>query len=325
MASGSQDGHDNIINIVVAPQSGLDTAAHKSRFRAGKVEGTRPRKLSEAKLNGEASQASGSNSTSCSELASTGEEAEQPPLKVTTPPSTPQVVSSDLPATSDAPSGVSPILPRAVIPESPYNPLQTPAFRHSPPPLPSDYPWKYCSPSNPLSLTRNLSLTALVQNCTPLSRGSPNSRFSSPCKASTSRLDLTATPLLKKSEGKSSSRSFLMGPPSSTSPIKRHDWLDDRFPASPLRNGKRRSPRHQRQSSDLSDSWIEGLPSADIPLCEDPFDESWGVMHRVLSPPRRRDQEGEPESPILRGGGSRPVLLSAFEEGETPAKKRRLL
>jgi len=36
---------------------------------------------------------------------------------------------------------------------SPYNPLTTPSFRHSPPRLPSDQPWRFPSPSHPLHFT----------------------------------------------------------------------------------------------------------------------------------------------------------------------------
>ncbi|KAF7310986.1 hypothetical protein HMN09_00641900 [Mycena chlorophos] len=52
--------------------------------------------------------------------------------------------------------------PEPVIPPaSPYNPLLTPSFRHSPPRLPSDHPWRFNSPSHPLHRSRNVSLTML--------------------------------------------------------------------------------------------------------------------------------------------------------------------
>lgn len=51
-----------------------------------------------------------------------------------------------------------------VIPESPYNPLLTPSFKHSPARLPSEQPWRFPSPSHPLhSSARELSLYMLVR------------------------------------------------------------------------------------------------------------------------------------------------------------------
>ncbi|KAJ7631107.1 hypothetical protein FB45DRAFT_557164 [Roridomyces roridus] len=47
--------------------------------------------------------------------------------------------------------------PVFIPPASPYNPLLTPSFRHSPPRLPSDQPWRFPSPSHP---SRELSLVA---------------------------------------------------------------------------------------------------------------------------------------------------------------------
>ncbi|KAL0951057.1 hypothetical protein HGRIS_007796 [Hohenbuehelia grisea] len=50
-----------------------------------------------------------------------------------------------------------------IIPASPYNPLQTPSFKHSPPRLPSDQPWRFPSPSHPLhSKARELCLSMLA-------------------------------------------------------------------------------------------------------------------------------------------------------------------
>ncbi|KAJ7235912.1 hypothetical protein B0H12DRAFT_1141090 [Mycena haematopus] len=50
---------------------------------------------------------------------------------------------------------------RVVPPASPYDPLLTPSFRHSPPRLPSDQPWRFPSPSHPMHRSRELSLTML--------------------------------------------------------------------------------------------------------------------------------------------------------------------
>jgi len=66
----------------------------------------------------------------------------------TPPPNSPRSVSPEV-----APYDASPSPPLPVIPVSPYNPLTTPSFRHSPPRLPSDQPWRFPSPSHPLHFT----------------------------------------------------------------------------------------------------------------------------------------------------------------------------
>lgn len=69
----------------------------------------------------------------------------------TPPPISPRSITPEI--TSSAPREASPSPPRPVIPISPYNPLTTPSFRHSPPRLPSDQPWRFPSPSHPLHFT----------------------------------------------------------------------------------------------------------------------------------------------------------------------------
>lgn len=61
----------------------------------------------------------------------------------------------------------------AFVPESPYDPLLTPSFRHSPARLPIDQPWRFPSPSHPLhSSARELSLCMLVRGeASPMVRG----------------------------------------------------------------------------------------------------------------------------------------------------------
>jgi hypothetical protein len=84
----------------------------------------------------------------------------QPGRKVNTPPHTPQssrIARSSEPVLAiSTPSELQPTSStpfRKPIPEaSPYNPLATPAFRHSPPRLPSDQPWRFPSPTHPLHL-----------------------------------------------------------------------------------------------------------------------------------------------------------------------------
>ncbi|KAI0307752.1 hypothetical protein B0F90DRAFT_1676876, partial [Multifurca ochricompacta] len=80
----------------------------------------------------------------------------QPPLSKTDsrgsptpPPNSPRSITLEVAPPTEA----SPSPPRPVIPISPYNPLTTPSFRHSPARLPSDQPWRFPSPSHPLHLT----------------------------------------------------------------------------------------------------------------------------------------------------------------------------
>ena len=76
--------------------------------------------------------------------------------------------SSSTPPLTPGTSPSNPITSRlkrsASVAESPYNPLLTPSFRHSPARLPSDQPWRFPSPSHPLhSDARELSLTMLMR------------------------------------------------------------------------------------------------------------------------------------------------------------------
>ncbi|EMD42014.1 hypothetical protein CERSUDRAFT_79616 [Gelatoporia subvermispora B] len=93
-------------------------------------------------------------------------------LRDGSPPSNELSFSSSINASSTPPAtpGCSPkkrsIFPTPIklVPESPYNPLQTPSFRHSPARLPSDQPWRFPSPSHPLhSNAHELSLCMLVK------------------------------------------------------------------------------------------------------------------------------------------------------------------
>lgn len=67
---------------------------------------------------------------------------------------------------------------------SPYNPLATPAFRHSPGPLPSDHPWRW-DPSDPRHEAANeLSLSMIVQEATRVSKQLESSPIAFDGKAS---------------------------------------------------------------------------------------------------------------------------------------------
>lgn len=89
---------------------------------------------------------------------SDGPDTDIDPLQVGTSSSTPPLTPGLSPS--------APLFPRPGIKdiaESPYNPLLTPSFRHSPARLPSDQPWRFPSPSHPLhSSAQELSLSMLI-------------------------------------------------------------------------------------------------------------------------------------------------------------------
>lgn len=111
------------------------------------------------------------------------------------PPLTPQssLASDPLHAAFEPSTELSELsTPLPVVPSSPYDPLLTPSFRHSPPRLPSDQPWRFPSPSHPLhSRARELSLSMLIREANsptmkglPVFSASPGSVQSSPVPTS---------------------------------------------------------------------------------------------------------------------------------------------
>lgn len=86
--------------------------------------------------------------------------------RATTPPLTPALSPSSSSSVSHSFEQTN------MVPQSPYNPLLTPSFKHSPARLP-DRPWLYATPSHPLhSLAREKSLCAIAQaEASPVVRG----------------------------------------------------------------------------------------------------------------------------------------------------------
>ncbi|KAI9457721.1 hypothetical protein F5148DRAFT_340783 [Russula earlei] len=110
----------------------------------------------------------------------------------TPPPNSPRSLSPEVaPRSREA----SPSLPLPVIPISPYNPLTTPSFRHSPPRLPSDQPWRFPSPSHPLHFTLDVSLGMVRPE-----RASPSQTVST----SSSTIDVSPV-IIAPRDGKASS------------------------------------------------------------------------------------------------------------------------
>ncbi|KAJ7070931.1 hypothetical protein C8F01DRAFT_404385 [Mycena amicta] len=170
--------------------------------------------------------------------------------------------------------------PPVVPPASPYDPLLTPSFRHSPPPLPSDQPWRYNSPSHPLHRSRNVSLTML--------------RGDSPA---------IQTPLVKKNMPSSSPGATTSGTPESlvkVLPFPR--WI---FSRSKLSTPPSSATRHMRASSDVSDTW-DGERSLHL----DPFVTTWDEDDNNKSPPSSSPRRVTKSPTPMRGLGL--GLLGAF-------------
>ena len=110
----------------------------------------------------------------------------------TPPPNSPRSVSPEI---ASPPRKASPSPPTPVIPISPYNPLTTPSFRHSPPRLPSDQPWRFPSPSHPLHFTALDASLGLVMH----EHASPSAGASAPLAIDVSPV------IIAPRDGKSSS------------------------------------------------------------------------------------------------------------------------
>ena len=282
-----EDAIDSIISIVVAPQPPPDPASHKSRFRATKTIEIRTRP-----------KAGPSIPRQTSPDTSHSEDDAEDDFHSKTPPLTPNASSSDGPQfvqdTSDPITG-SPEIERSVIPESPYNPDRTPSFRHVPPPLPIEQPWKHTSPSQ--AHTRNWSLSMLVPDSpliTASAVSSPLFRVLTPsAKAKTK--DQTETPLKS---------TFLFGRTLAAHPLT--------FSSSPLKKSVRvRSPAsetnsdHQREKHPRSDdTWIEET-FPEVAFVNDPFSEVWTASQSPRKVP------GEGDSPILHSSAPLPPEAGA--------------
>lgn len=266
--------HDRIVNMDVVPQTELQTASHKSRFRsllpAEEVHHhERERPKTKHKL----------RSPSVPLLASSPENSEvschvsSQPLLPTSPLTPHLSLSSDSTvishASSDAPS--SPTSAFAAIPPSPYNPLLTPSFRHSPPGLPSDQPWRFPSPSHPLhSQARELSLSMLVRDFrsptvkqptlldqSPI--GLQSSPAPSPAREHKIGLPIYETPqsnlkLPKRMAKTLLLRNQLSSPLAESSTAERNKYRI----GSPLARSSQVTPlkRHRKMLSELTDDWL---------------------------------------------------------------------
>ncbi len=147
--------------------------------------------------------------------------------------------------------------------ESPYNPLLTPSFKHSPRRLTCDQPWRFPSPSHPLhSSARELSLSMLVCGeasptvrgldvspvvLVPASERSKRSVFSSPFAALKKEAE---TPEVAKAIPKASPRTLFAESGLPTPLTDRLKFQKHRIPESPL--GKSFTPVKPKSLASLA-------------------------------------------------------------------------
>ena len=237
-------------------------------------------------------------------------------------------------------ASVSPTTSRFAIPMSPYDPTLTPSFRHSPPRLPSDQPWRFPSPSHPLHSTAREFCLSMLARATPATKGSSVTDSSSPSTGTTSVMN---TPCSTTFRGKmfgdigsifSQGSSPIIFRPSPTqlfadsrSPVPLFTRLDfrKRLNDSPLSDGLRRKS-HDRKKTAMSNSfdvqggWLSdaslsssasSLTSAAVPsparlTSDDPFGSPFKPhASNLRHPPNERvvsppRSTPDVESPVMR-------------------------
>jgi len=228
---------------------------------------------------------------------------------------------------------------RDIILESPYDPLVTPSFRHSPARLPSDQPWRFPSPSHPLhSRAQELSLSMLVRGeaspvvsgldvspivILPSSEREKRSIFSSPLFASSDKdKDNALFP------GPSPRRLFYDGP--RPVPITdRSDFMEHRIPQSPFGRSKNRPEKLGLTSlNDAIQTWQSDLLSSTTKSSEapgllgpielqgeDPFaDGLYTSWVNLTGTPEGHNREPSPPGSILEES---PVVRTSQQSSST--------
>lgn len=295
-----EDGHDALVNLKIESASGTQphTIPHKSKFRSSVA-------AAAIELPADIHESSNKDKGRLTpESKPSGRQASAGPS--TSPPLTPQSSSDVGNLSIESSGGVPPTPPSCVplIPPSPYDPLLTPSFRHSPASLPSDQPWRFPSPSHPLhSHTRELSLSMLVRNGgSPLVKGSPT-LGTSPLlypPSSASRFVRPETPLsgFKLPLNSSNQTRFTKGRLGSSPLASRADVnrTRRRIGESPLGRGITRP--HKRAFSEMTEDWFSEASLQ--------FGESFNLMFpsggAEQQSPMKRVLEGE--SPVLRSRNS---------------------
>jgi hypothetical protein len=303
--------------MIVDPQTDPGNTSHKSRFRSIKGVGV-SRNLRERERT-KSSEAIDEPSTPSpvtnhsSQPIEDNEELETPfsPLTHANTSSDPPTIFSEAP---DQVIGTSPVVTHPVAPDTPYDPLQTPSFRHSPPRLPSDQPWRYPSPSHPLHLrTRELSLSMLVpNNPSPLNRGvnptgSPLTVHSSPLSQTpqSTDFDIIKTPAKSRSSFPKPFTKVFRAPTPSPLSFGNEETSSGASPFTlALPSGLR---QQRRQLLDISEGWENYLVPSDISIDgtnNDPFAvySSWLLTEDRFVSPVRNPKQSEFDSPVLRSG-----------------------
>ncbi|GLB36246.1 hypothetical protein LshimejAT787_0305340 [Lyophyllum shimeji] len=340
LSSKSQSrSHDSLVNLDVAPQTDFRPASHKSKFRSLLPMADGARRCKSTKdtdsmpmppapriPQGEfPPQETGGGSKSC--LSS---RSHVPPAS---PPLTPQ--SSDpanisLESDSNITASSPPKLP--TVPPSPYDPLLTPSFRHSPPRLPSDQPWRFPSPSHPLhSRSRELSLSMLIRNT-----NSPVAKNSHALGESPSLVRASSVPSPHSFGSANPKRVLLeLDTPGSLDKLSRPSpralfaTTGHPIPGAKTRYLIQESPlqrsskpivrRHKQTDSEISDAWLSevsltsstaSLDTSELLPSGDPFAiiySPWGCVNRRT----QADGPEQPRSPLASTGAESPVLRNA--------------
>ncbi|KAF8078519.1 hypothetical protein FPV67DRAFT_59047 [Lyophyllum atratum] len=339
LSSKNQPGHGSLVNLDVAPQTEFRTASHKSKFRSllPVAEGV---KRSKSTKDNEQVAVPLAPKIPQGEFPSQvdGKGIKHHPLSRShvPPPSPPLTPHSSDPANvsleSDSIIATSspPTLP--TVPPSPYDPLLTPSFRHSPPRLPSDQPWRFPSPSHPLhSRSRELSLSMLIRDL-----NSPIAKDSRAVGESPSLVQASPIPS-PRPFGSTNPKRVLHDPDTPESldrlsrPSPRALFLRSRLPIpstrtryriqeSPLQQNSRTFIRRHKQSdSEISDEWLSevsltsstsNLDSSALLPSGDPFTimyPSWGSVNDDAP----AGGAEHPRSPITSAGAESPVLRNA--------------
>ncbi|KAG6832434.1 hypothetical protein H0H92_001480 [Tricholoma furcatifolium] len=315
------ESHDRLVSLDVEPQTEFGSASQKSKFRSllpavemkrvrsSKAGPSAPKIAQNEFISAQIDEKDSHHPLSQSYLP--------PPSPPLTPlPSDPTNVTSE----SDQVSTSSPI-PVPTVPPSPYDPLLTPSFRHSPPRLPSEQPWRFPSPSHPLhSRSRELSLSMLIRDSpivkgsmvaasSPLFQSSPT--MASPRPSAVNKrvtLDLDTPESLEKLPRPSPRALFSKSNLSLSGGQGRY-----RIQESPLQRSTK--PTDQRHHNSGSEDWLSevSLSSSTIDRAEllrvgDPFTimcSSWGSVGNITheaSPGNHRASisSAGTESPVLR-------------------------
>lgn len=238
---------------------------------------------------------------------------------------------------------LSPKTTNFLVPLSPYDPTLTPSFRHSPPRLPSDQPWRFPSPSHPLhSKAREMCLSMLVRGgASPVVKGDLAACSSSPSMGPPSIINTPCSLVERRALGdlapvfiggnspmifRPSPRQLFAG---GQSPISSFNHLDyrKRLNDSPLGGGIRRRSNLRRKSTmastlDIQNDWLSdasvsstGSISAGSPAClthEDPF----GNLYKpVLQPKMNAGAHQRSLSPVSSDEAGSPVVRKTRPSG----------